>query len=146
MLIRCPPRGALARASRKGECSFVHTPIPRRAAYYACLASTQDNDALKKLEILSDQLDTAREASEATTKEVQHARRTTETMKRDVRRKRPKPYTKDGKSKAAVELGRKGGAARAKQLTQQERSAVAKKAAKTRWKGIGRRATRLKHQ
>ncbi len=41
--------------------------------------------------------------------------------------------TDDGKSKAAVELGRKGGAARAKTLTRKQRSALAMKAAKTRW-------------
>jgi len=108
------------------------------------LAPAQENDALKKLEKLSDQLDTAKDASEATTKEVQHARQTAKKIKRDVRhqhpddakpkRKRSKhPDTGDGKSKAAVELGRKGGAARAKKLTQQQRSAVAKKAAKIRW-------------
>jgi hypothetical protein len=102
-------------------------------------------EALKKLARLSDQLDTAADASEATTKEVQHARRTAETIKRDVRlqlppddakgrRRRSKDrYTKDGKSKAAVELGRKGGAARAKTLTRQQRSALAVKAAKSRW-------------
>lgn len=102
-------------------------------------------DALKKLEKLSDQLETATDASEATTKEVQHARRTAEKIKHDVRelqppghitrtRKRSEDrYTGDGKSKAAVELGRKGGAARAKTLTRQQRSALATKAAKTRW-------------
>jgi hypothetical protein len=103
--------------------------------------------ALKKLEKLSDQLDTAADSSEATTKEVQHARRTAENVKRDVRlqqnpdypktkrkRKRSRDrYTADGKSKAAVELGRKGGAATAKTLTRQQRSALAMKAAKTRW-------------
>ena len=45
----------------------------------------------------------------------------------------PKPE----KNKAAQELGRlgglKGGAARAKKLTAQERSEIAKKAAKARW-------------
>ena len=94
------------------------------------LASAQDNDTLKKLDKLSDQLDTAKDASEAATKEVQHARQTAEKVKRDVRqhhnfddtkRKRKRsthPNTEDGKSKAAVELGRKGGAARAKTLTQ----------------------------
>ena len=101
--------------------------------------------ALKKLDKLSDQLDTAKDASEATTKEVLRARRTTESVKRDVRRRQPADdtkrkrkrakdrYTEDGKSKAAVELGRKGGAARAKTLTRQQRSALAVKAAKTRW-------------
>jgi hypothetical protein len=102
-------------------------------------------DALKKLEKLSDQLDTAKDASEATTKEVQQAQRTTENVKRAVRlqqhpdhtKRKPKRskdrYTADGRSKAAVELGRKGGAARAKTLTKKQRSALATKAAKTRW-------------
>ncbi len=39
----------------------------------------------------------------------------------------------DGKDKAAVELGRKGGQARAKALSPEKRSAIAKKAAKRRW-------------
>ncbi len=39
----------------------------------------------------------------------------------------------DGKNKAAVELGRKGGAARAKKLTKTRRSEIAKKAAASRW-------------
>jgi len=102
-------------------------------------------DALKRVEKLSDQLDTAKDASEATTKEVQHARRTVESVKRAVglqqkldrttrKRKHSKGrYTEDGKSKAAVELGRKGGSARAKTLSRQQRSALATKAAKTRW-------------
>jgi hypothetical protein len=109
-------------------------------------------DALTKVEKLSDQLDTAEDASEATTKaseattkEVRHARRTNENVKRALRRlQRPgstKPkrtrskdrFTEDGKSKAAVELGRRGGAARAKTLTRQQRSVLAIKAAKTRW-------------
>ena len=46
--------------------------------------------------------------------------------------------TDDGKNAAAVALGRKGGlkggAARAKTLTAEERSAIAKKAAASRWK------------
>ena len=41
--------------------------------------------------------------------------------------------TDDGKNKAAVELGRKGGKARAKALSPEKRSAIAKKAAKRRW-------------
>lgn len=45
--------------------------------------------------------------------------------------------TDDGKDPAAVALGRKGGlkggVARAKKLTAEERSAIAKKAAKKRW-------------
>ena len=41
--------------------------------------------------------------------------------------------TEDGKSKAAVELGRKGGAARAKKLSKKRRADIAKKAAKARW-------------
>lgn len=44
----------------------------------------------------------------------------------------------DGKNPAAVALGRlggqKGGKARAKSLTAEQRSAIAKKAAKSRWK------------
>ncbi len=40
----------------------------------------------------------------------------------------------DGKNKAAVELGRKGGMARAMKLSPKRRKAIAKKAAKTRWK------------
>ena len=99
---------------------------------------------LRKLDRLSDQLDTARDASEATTEEVRHARRTAEDVKRDVRRQQHSDHTKrnqkrskggsdDGKSKAAVELGRKGGAATAKTHTRQQRSALASKAAKTRW-------------
>ncbi len=100
---------------------------------------------LKKLEKLSGQLDRAKDASEATTTEVQRARRTVEHVEHDVRlRQNPnstkgKPErskdrrTQDGKSKAAVELGRKGGAATAKTLTPHQRSALAKKAAKARW-------------
>lgn len=42
-------------------------------------------------------------------------------------------YTDDGKNKAAVELGRKGGAARAAKMTAEQRSEIAKKAALTRW-------------
>ncbi len=41
--------------------------------------------------------------------------------------------TEDGKNKAAVELGRKGGAARAKKLSKKRRQEIAKKAAKARW-------------
>jgi hypothetical protein len=41
--------------------------------------------------------------------------------------------TEDGKNKAAVELGRKGGLARAKGLSTKKRRAIAKKAALTRW-------------
>ncbi len=42
--------------------------------------------------------------------------------------------TDDGKNKAAVELGRKGGKARAEKLSKKRRSEIAKKAAATRWK------------
>ena len=38
------------------------------------------------------------------------------------------------KNQAAVELGRKGGKARAKNLSAKERSEIAKKAAEKRWK------------
>ena len=44
------------------------------------------------------------------------------------------PLTEDGKSKAVVELGRKGGKARASQLNKAKRVAIAKMAGKTRWK------------
>jgi hypothetical protein len=109
-------------------------------------AQTKNAGTLKKLEKLCDQLDTAKDTSEATTKEVQRAQRTTEHVKDDVHlRQSPnstkgKPKrsmarrTKDGKSKAAVELGRKGGHATAKTLTGPQRSALATKAAKARWK------------
>ena len=40
----------------------------------------------------------------------------------------------DGKDKAAVELGRKGGRARASKLTPKRRSEIAQKAATKRWK------------
>ena len=42
--------------------------------------------------------------------------------------------TEDGKSKAAVELGRKGGKARASKLSLRQRRQIAKKAAAARWK------------
>ena len=42
--------------------------------------------------------------------------------------------TDDGKDKAAVELGRKGGQARAKKLSKKRRTEIAKKAAAKRWK------------
>ena len=41
--------------------------------------------------------------------------------------------TGDGKDKAAVSLGRKGGKARAASLSKKERSEIAKKAARKRW-------------
>jgi hypothetical protein len=41
--------------------------------------------------------------------------------------------TDDGKSKAAVELGRKGGLARSKSIPSARRIAIAKKAAAKRW-------------
>ena len=40
----------------------------------------------------------------------------------------------DGKDKAAQSLGRRGGKARAQKMTAEQRSAIAKKAAKSRWK------------
>ena len=43
--------------------------------------------------------------------------------------------TDDGKDKAAVSLGKRGGAARARALSASERSSIAKKAAKKRWTG-----------
>ena len=41
--------------------------------------------------------------------------------------------TDDGKDKAAVSLGRRGGKARAESLTKNRRSQIEKKAAKSRW-------------
>jgi hypothetical protein len=41
--------------------------------------------------------------------------------------------TDDGKDKAAVSLGRKGGKARAEGMTPARRSQIARKAAKKRW-------------
>ena len=41
--------------------------------------------------------------------------------------------TDDGKNKAAQELGRMGGQARAKKLSKKQRVEIARKAAKTRW-------------
>jgi hypothetical protein len=41
--------------------------------------------------------------------------------------------TEEGKSRAAVELGRKGGLARAKSVKKSDRVKIAKKAAKARW-------------
>jgi hypothetical protein len=41
--------------------------------------------------------------------------------------------TEDGKDKAAVSLGRKGGKARAESLSKKERAEIAKKAAAARW-------------
>jgi len=41
--------------------------------------------------------------------------------------------TEDGKSKAAVELGRKGGKARAEKMTPERRAEIARKAAAKRW-------------
>ena len=42
-------------------------------------------------------------------------------------------YTDDGKNAAAVALGKKGGAARAKKLTKEKRAEIARKAAAKRW-------------
>ena len=42
--------------------------------------------------------------------------------------------TDDGKDKAAVSLGKRGGEARAKNLNSARRSEIAKRAAKARWK------------
>ncbi len=41
--------------------------------------------------------------------------------------------TEDGKSKAAVELGRKGGQARAESLSAKKRLEIARRAATARW-------------
>jgi len=40
-----------------------------------------------------------------------------------------------GKDPAAVAMGKKGGKARANSMTAEKRSEIAKKAARTRWKG-----------
>ena len=45
--------------------------------------------------------------------------------------------TVDGKNAAAVALGRKGGLARAKSLPKAHRVKIARKAARSRWKGAG---------
>lgn len=42
--------------------------------------------------------------------------------------------TDDGKDKAAQALGKKGGAARAKKLTPEQRKEIARKAAEKRWR------------
>lgn len=42
----------------------------------------------------------------------------------------------EGKDPAAVALGRRGGQARAKNLSNRKRKEIAKKAANTRWKNI----------
>ena len=42
-------------------------------------------------------------------------------------------FVHDGKDKAAVELGRRGGKSRAERLTSQQRSEIARKAANKRW-------------
>lgn len=42
--------------------------------------------------------------------------------------------TDDGKDAAAVSLGRRGGKARAKKMTATQRSEIARKAAKSRWR------------
>lgn len=42
-------------------------------------------------------------------------------------------YTSDGKNKAAAELGKLGGRARAKKLSANKRREIAKKAAQARW-------------
>lgn len=42
--------------------------------------------------------------------------------------------TEDGRNEAAVELGRKGGLARAKSMSKARRAAIARKAASARWK------------
>ena len=127
----------LGQRDRCRSCETGFVPLP--------LSQSGTPDALKKLKKLSVQLDTASDASEATTKKVRRARRTAENVKLAVRRqlrtddtKRRRKRSKDrstdaGKNKAAVELGRKGGTARAKTLTRRQRSVLATKAAKARW-------------
>ena len=43
-------------------------------------------------------------------------------------------FTDDGKDKAAVSLGQRGGAARAAKLTPEKRTEIARKAADKRWR------------
>lgn len=45
--------------------------------------------------------------------------------------------TEDGKDKAAVSLGQRGGKARAEKMTARQRSEIAKKAAAKRWQKSG---------
>jgi hypothetical protein len=52
--------------------------------------------------------------------------------------------TDDGKNRAAVELGRRGGLARAKNVRKADRIKIAKKAAKARWSGARARPRRLR--
>lgn len=42
--------------------------------------------------------------------------------------------TDDGRNKAAVELGRKGGLARARRIKKSDRIKIARKAARSRWR------------
>lgn len=46
----------------------------------------------------------------------------------------PEELTDDGKDKAAVSLGRRGGKARASSLSKRRRAEIARVAAKARWK------------
>lgn len=46
----------------------------------------------------------------------------------------PEELTDDGKDKAAVSLGRRGGKARAESMTAERRAEIAQKAAASRWK------------
>lgn len=46
----------------------------------------------------------------------------------------PEDLTDDGKDKAAVSLGKRGGKARAENMTPERRAEIAKKAAASRWK------------
>ena len=136
------------KAASSQRCAVLDSETGAGSARLQPMAVSQrqlrNPSALKTLEKLSDQLETAEDASEATTKDVQHARRTAEHLLHDVRHQRHDVTTRtrtrakhrstqNGKSPAAVELGRKGGTARAKALTRRQRSVLATKAAKTRW-------------
>jgi hypothetical protein len=57
------------------------------------------------------------------------------TVKRIATGEAAEALTDDGKSKAAVELGRKGGLARAKSVGKARRTEIARKAAQRRWQG-----------
>jgi hypothetical protein len=55
-------------------------------------------------------------------------------LRADPERATEEELTEDGKDAAAVCLGKRGGEARAKSLSAPERSKIARKAAKMRWK------------
>jgi hypothetical protein len=64
----------------------------------------------------------------------QLAKRIVDIATGQVEDREPTPE-EEGKDPAAVALGQKGGAARARSTTPEKRSEIAKKAARSRWKG-----------